>query len=236
MATDPKLLMCTGRYQDLARNGLGGSVDSPCSNNLGFQVYCNQPDVDAWTATAWDLWKRVRAKWNDTFAVVTIPPEIVDYITSLEKDYCTAGSDGQCETYLLPESSWYNINWNAQAAATISKWCARAACALELLDNARGIEGPKEQTQENTDVASDVVENVGDAIGGIGGAIGEVGKGVGKAVGGVGTAISWLPVIVLSGMGLALAGGIVYLRNQSMIMQDFQRRNQAALTPRNRNG
>lgn len=213
MATDPKMLMCTGRYKDLARNGFGGSVASPCANNYGLQIYCNQPDVDSWNAVAWDLYRRVRAAWNDTNRDVVIPTEIVDYITTLENDFCEQDSDGQCVKYLLPESSWYNVNWNAQAAATISKWCARAACALELLDNARNIQGPVEEVQENSEIASDLAKGVGGAIGGIGGAIGDVGKGVGGALGGAGSAISLLPIAIVTGMGMLLAGGILYLRH-----------------------
>ena len=38
---------------------------------------------------------------------------------------------------------------NAEAATTISRWCSRAACALELIENARGVKGPVENAQQN---------------------------------------------------------------------------------------
>src|SRR5688572_20225426 len=172
------VLQCTGRHNGLVRNGLGGSLDQPCANNLGVQLYCNQADVDAWNDTAYGLFVRVRADWNFTNKMASIPPEVEHYVTLLEKDYCTPNSEGHCETYWLPESSWYDVAWNAQASAIIAKWCARAACAIELLENVRNVEGPVESAQQNAELDEHLAKGAGELAGGVGEAIGGLGKGV----------------------------------------------------------
>jgi hypothetical protein len=154
-------MKCTGKYKDLVKSGLGGTLDKPCANALNVQIYCNQPDVDAWNAVAWDLFKRVRHEWNVTNKAVTIPIEVADYITALDNDYCETNSDGQCVTYKLPESSWYDVNWNATAATTIARWCSRATCALEILENVRGWQAPVEPTQENYELPEEAAQGAG---------------------------------------------------------------------------
>ena len=153
-------MKCTGKYKDLVKNGLGGTLDKPCANALNVQVYCNQPDVDAWNAVAWDLFKRVRHEWNVTNKAVAIPVEVADYITALENDYCESDEGGQCVKYLLPESSWYDYNWNATAATTIARWCSRATCALEILENVRGWQAPVEPTQESYELPEEADSNL----------------------------------------------------------------------------
>lgn len=143
-------LQCSGRYAALVKNGIGGTLDKPCANDWGYQLYCNHPDVTAWNSVAWDLFTRVRRAWNETVRQgFTIPPEVHEYVTNLERDYCTTGPDGQCVEYKLPSGSWWNINENVGAATTIARWCARAACALELLDHVRGIRPPVEETPQH---------------------------------------------------------------------------------------
>jgi hypothetical protein len=213
------ILQCTGRYDELVNNGIGGTLDKPCSNAWGIQLYCNDTDVETWLATAASLFTRVRAEWNATAKEgKVIPPEVVNFVTQLENDYCKT-SDGYCETFWLPESSWYDVVWNTKAAATIAKWCARAACALELLDNVRAIEAPIESAPENTDVSEDLAEGLGGLAeglgglaGGLGDAIGGIGKGAGDALGGLGTGLAWLPFAVGTvGVGV-IVGGIYLLR------------------------
>lgn len=214
------VLECTGRYNGLVRNGFGGNLDRPCANDWDLQLYCNTADVDTWNDTAATLFTRVRAEWNATAKQMAIPPEVENYITQLEKDYCTNDSEGYCEKYWLPESSWWDIAWNAQAAVTIAKWCARAACALELLDNVRDIESPIESTQENTEIVEEIAEGigaVGEGIGalgeGLGEAVGGLGKGAGDALGGLGKGLAWLPFAAGAvGLGAVVAGGIYLLR------------------------
>lgn len=126
---------CTGKYQNLVTNGLGGTLDNPCG------LYCNNNDVNAWNVTAADLFAKVRAAWNATAPLFLIPKETRDFITALERDYCDADEYGVCVKYNLPQASIFDISANMQAALVISKWCSRAACALELLDQARGDEG-----------------------------------------------------------------------------------------------
>lgn len=204
------VLQCTGKYNGLARNGLGGSIDQPCANDLGIQIYCNAPDVDAWEATAWELKKRVRAEWNATVkSGKPIPDQVTNYITQLENDYCEADAEGSCVTYKLPTSSWYDINYNAQAAVIYSKWCSRAACALEILDNVREIEGPVEGTQTNTDTG--LGEGLGDALGGIGEGLGDALGGLGQGLGGLGTGLSWLPMAMVGTAGIAGTVAVIYL-------------------------
>jgi|JI9StandDraft_1071089.scaffolds.fasta_scaffold14773_4 hypothetical protein len=216
------ILECTGRYNDLVRNGIGGNLNKVCANDWDIQLYCNQPDVDTWNAAATSLFHRVRAEWNATAKEMVIPPEVVNYITQLEKDYCTTDSEGYCEKFWLPESSWYDVSWNAQAAATIAKWCARAACALELLDNVRNVEAPLESGQENTELPEAVAEGLGDLAGGLGGlaggvgdAIGGLGKGAGDALGGLGQGLAWLPIAIGTvGLGVVIVGGIYLSRRE----------------------
>jgi hypothetical protein len=220
-------LTCTGRYSGLARNGIGGNLNKPCGNDWDIQLYCNQADVDAWRTTAESLFHRVRAEWNATAKAHTIPTEVATYITQMENEYCSADADGLCVKYWLPESSWWDVNWNAQASSAIAKWCARAACALELLDNVRDIQGPIEATQENTEISPDIAEGIGavgkglGAVGeGLGEAIGAVGQGTGEAVGGIGGALhgvgqglAWLPIgLGILGASAAVVGSIYLLR------------------------
>ncbi len=144
-------IQCTGRYAHLINNGIGGTLDKPCANDWGVQLYCNQPDVTAWNSVAWDLFMRVRRSWNEAANQgIQVPPQVREYITNLEKDYCETGPDGTCAVYKLPSGSWWNINENVGAATAIARWCARAACALELLDNVRGIKPPVEDTPQHT--------------------------------------------------------------------------------------
>jgi hypothetical protein len=218
------VLECTGRYNGLVRNGIGGSLDQPCANSLGVQLYCNQTDVDAWNDTAFGLYVRVRSEWNATAKAHTIPPEVEQYVTSLETDYCTPNAEGQCETYWLPESSWWDTAWNSQASALIAKWCARAACALELLDNVRNIEAPIESTQQNAELdehlakgAGKLGEGLGEAIGGLGkgagDAIGGLGKGAGGALDGLGKGLSIVPIALgVAAVGATVIGAVVLLR------------------------
>lgn len=205
-------MKCTGKYKDLVKNGFGGTLDKPCANAMNVQIYCNQPDVDAWNATAWDLFNRVRHDWNITNKAVAIPVEVVDYITALENDYCVTDSDGQCITFKLPESSWYDVNWNATASVTIAKWCARATCAIELLDNVRGWQAPVEPTQDNTDLPEDVAAGIGGVVKDVGEGAGALGKGLGGALGGLGSALAWLPAALVAGLGIVVVGGVYYLR------------------------
>ena len=201
-------LTCTGKYDQLARNGLGGNVDAPCANNLGIQLYCNAPDVDAWSAKSWELFNRVRREWNDAIQRVEIPPEVRNYVEGLEKDYCHADETGKCVTFLLPESSWWDVNHNAQAAAIHASWCSRAACALELLDKIREFQGPTESGQEN----SDVLDEVGDGLGGLADGLGGLAGGAGDALGGLGKGLSLLPIAVVSTAAIALIGTVVWTR------------------------
>jgi len=81
------------------------------------------------------LFGKVRSAWNYTVGQgATIPPAVKAYIVALENDYCDASDKGVCVTYKLPSSSWWNLEANAKASLAIARWCARAACALELLD------------------------------------------------------------------------------------------------------
>lgn len=205
-------MKCTGKYKNLVKNGFGGTLDKPCANALNVQIYCNQPDVDAWNALAWDLFKRVRHEWNVTNKAVAIPVEVADYITALENDYCEADSDGQCIKYKLPESSWYDINWNATAAVTIARWCSRATCALEILENIRGWQAPVEPTQESYDLPEEAAQGAGSVVQDVGEGLGSIGKGAGDALGGLGSALTWLPAALVAGLGLVVVGGVVYLR------------------------
>lgn len=143
---------CSGKYKDLVRNGKGGYLDKPCANESDSQWYCNQSDADAWMITADDLFAKVRSAWNQTAGGgFVIPAPIKAYIVALETDYCDADDKGVCVTFKLPASSWYDVNHNAKASIAIAKWCSRAACALELLDQVRGGAGlPVEQQQKNT--------------------------------------------------------------------------------------
>jgi hypothetical protein len=197
-------MKCTGKYKDLVKNGLGGTLDKPCANALNIQIYCNQPDVDAWNAVAWDLFKRVRHEWNVTNKAVTIPVEVADYITALDNDYCETDSDGQCVKYRLPESSWYDVNWNATAATTIARWCSRATCALEILENVRGWQAPVEPTQESYDLPEEAAQGAGGVAKDIGEGIGALGKGAGGALGGLGSALAWLPAALVAGLGIVV--------------------------------
>ena len=141
---------CSGRYAALVNNGIGGTINQPCANAAGVQLYCNDADVAAWNGVAWDLFGRVRRAWNDTASAgFQIPPLVKEYITALENDFCESGPDGVCVTYKLPQGSWFNIAENATAATAIMRWCSRAACALELLDQVRGIKPPLETTPEH---------------------------------------------------------------------------------------
>lgn len=133
---------CTGKYKALVTNGIGGTLDRPCG------AYCNSADVEAWRTAAEDMFARVRRAWNQTAPYHTIPKATVDYIAALENDYCTTGPDGLCVTSKLPESSWYNITTNLKASLEIARWMSRGACALELLDQARGQELPQELPPE----------------------------------------------------------------------------------------
>lgn len=205
-------MKCTGKYKDLVKNGLGGTLDKPCANALNIQIYCNQPDVDAWNAVAWDLFKRVRHEWNVTIKAVAIPVEVADYITALDNDYCETDSDGQCVTYRLPESSWYDVNLNATAAVTIARWCSRATCALEILENVRGWEAPIEPTQESYELPEEASQGAGGVIQDVGEGIGAIGKGAGGALGGLGSALAWLPAALVAGLGIVVVGGVFYLR------------------------
>ena len=208
-------MKCTGKYKDLVKNGLGGTLDKPCANALNIQIYCNQPDVDAWNAVAWDLFKRVRHEWNVTNKAVTIPVEVADYITALDNDYCETDSDGQCVKYRLPESSWYDVNWNATAATTIARWCSRATCALEILENVRGWQAPVEPTQESYDLPEEAAQGAGGVAQDIGEGIGALGKGAGGALGGLGSALAWLPAALVAGLGIIVIGGVFYLRSDA---------------------
>jgi hypothetical protein len=208
-------MRCTGKYKDLVKNGLGGTLDKPCANALNIQIYCNQPDVDAWNAVAWDLFKRVRHEWNVTNKAVTIPVEVADYITALDNDYCETDSDGQCVKYRLPESSWYDVNWNATAATTIARWCSRATCALEILENVRGWQAPVEPTQESYDLPEEAAQGAGGVAKDIGEGIGALGKGAGGALGGLGSALAWLPAALVAGLGIVVIGGVFYLRSDA---------------------
>ena len=208
-------MKCTGKYKDLVKNGLGGTLDKPCANALNIQIYCNQPDVDAWNAVAWDLFKRVRHEWNVTNKAVTIPVEVADYITALDNDYCETDSDGQCVKYRLPESSWYDVNWNATAATSIARWCSRATCALEILENVRGWQAPVEPTQESYDLPEEAAQGAGGVAQDIGEGIGALGKGAGGALGGLGSALAWLPAALVAGLGIVVIGGVFYLRSDA---------------------
>jgi hypothetical protein len=208
-------MKCTGKYKDLVKNGLGGTLDKPCANALNIQIYCNQPDVDAWNAVAWDLFKRVRHEWNVTNKAVTIPVEVADYITALDNDYCETDSDGQCVKYRLPESSWYDVNWNATAATTIARWCSRATCALEILENVRGWQAPVEPTQESYDLPEEAAQGAGGVAKDIGEGIGALGKGAGGALGGLGSALVWLPAALVAGLGIVVIGRFFYLRSDA---------------------
>lgn len=198
------VLECTGRYNGLVRNGLGGTLDKPCANTWGVQLYCDAADVDAWGSTAEELFHRLRGQWNATVKTAAIPPEVEAYITQIESDYCTSDADGVCTKYWLPESSWWDSGWNAKAAGTIAKWCSRVACALELLDNVRGIEGPVEATSQNSGIGLDenISEGLGKAIGEVGEGIGALGKGLGQGVGGLGTGVG----SGVAGVGQGVAG------------------------------
>lgn len=122
----------------------------PCSSGLEIggvpvQLYCNDVDTNAWRDTAATLKARVRAAWNDAARRGVIPPEIYEFVTLLEKEYCDADADGVCQVYHLPEASIHPIlgfGRNAAACSQISAWCQRAACAVELLDQVRGFKGP----------------------------------------------------------------------------------------------
>lgn len=208
-------MKCTGKYKDLVKNGLGGTLDKPCANALNIQIYCNQPDVDAWNAVAWDLFKRVRHEWNVTNKAVTIPVEVADYITALDNDYCETDSDGQCVKYRLPESSWYDVNWNATAATSIARWCSRATCALEILENVRGWQAPVEPTQESYDLPEEAAQGAGGVVQDVGEGIGALGKGAGGALGGLGSALAWLPAALVAGLGIVVIGGVFYLRSDA---------------------
>jgi len=208
-------MLCTGKYKDLVKNGLGGTLDKPCANALNVQIYCNQPDVDAWNAIAWDLFKRVRHEWNVTNKAVAIPVEVADYITALENDYCESDEGGQCVKYLLPESSWYDNNWNATAATTIARWCSRATCALEILENVRGWQAPVEPTQESYELPEEAAQGAGGVVQDVGAGLGALGKGAGGALGGLGSALAWLPAALVTGLGIVVIGGVFYLRKDA---------------------
>ena len=141
---------CTGKYADLVKNGIGGTLNQPCSNAAGLQLYCNEPDVTAWHARAWDLFTRVRRAWNLAVdeARGPIPPLVRQYIEALERDYGDVAPDGTI-TVKLPGASLWNPSANATAAAAVAGWCSRAACALELLDGVRGVSPPVETTPEH---------------------------------------------------------------------------------------
>lgn len=122
-------------------------MNAPCGTGVMGYSYCNDADVTAWNSVAWDLFKRVRTAWNDTVGKGhAIPPVVKAYIESLEQDYCEAGPDGVCKVYKLPTGSWLDIQKNMSDATAIARWCSRAACSLELLDNVQGIKPPLEQT------------------------------------------------------------------------------------------
>jgi len=142
---------CTGKYKGLVRNGVGGHLDKPCANAADIQLYCNQADADAWMVTADDLFNKVRSAWNQTGGGgFRIPTPVREYITALQRDYCEADDKGVCTKFKLPGSSWWDVAANSAASVTIAKWCNRAACALELLDQVRGGGGlPVEVPQEN---------------------------------------------------------------------------------------
>lgn len=145
-------ISCTGRYAALVNNGIGGTLDQPCANAAGWQLYCNEPDVEAWHATAWDLFVRVRRAWNVTVAEVgAVPPLVKEFVTALEVDYGTSSADGTITTK-LPGASFWNPTENAKASSVIAHWCSRAACALELLENVRGVRGPVESTPEHVPI------------------------------------------------------------------------------------
>jgi len=147
------------------KNGIGGTLDQPCANAAGWQFYCNSSDVQAWAAVAWELFTRVRTAWNDTARTgFQIPQSVTDYVTALEKDYCEPGPDGQCAVYKLPQGNWYDVAENAAAAAAHARWCSRAACALELLDNVRGTKPPIETTPEHVPWLPDLPSLGGGAL------------------------------------------------------------------------
>lgn len=129
---------CTGKYSALVTNGIGGTLDMPCS------LYCNSADVAAWRTAAEDMFRKVRSAWNATAKDHAIPQAVIDYVTAFEADYCNADPNGQCVQYKLPEGSWYDITENLKASVAIAKWISRGACALELLDQVRGSSLPVE--------------------------------------------------------------------------------------------
>ena len=182
------VMECTGRYNSLVRNGLGGTIDKPCANSWNLQFYCDKTDVEAWLNTAETLKARLRAEWNDTARRFVIPPEVVNYVTNVENEYCDSDEYGVCTKKWLPEPSWIDTGWNQTASATIAKWCARSACALEILDNVRNLEGPVEAAQQNSEPELDehIAKGIGALGEGLGEALGEVGKGTGEALGELG--------------------------------------------------
>ena len=125
------MLECTGRYKDLVTNGIGGTLEHPCTTTrLGL---CGREDVEAWRGAAEELRRRVHERWTQS---PKLPPDVFAYLVALEGEFCTAESDGLCVRSRFPEASWWNLRHNADAAASIARWCARAACGLELLDRA----------------------------------------------------------------------------------------------------
>lgn len=129
---------CTGKYSSQVTNGIGGTLDMPCS------MYCNSADVAAWRTAAEDMFRKVRSAWNTTAKETAIPQVVIDYVTAFERDYCNATPEGQCVQYKLPEGSWYDITANLQASTAIARWMSRGACALELLEQVRGSTIPVE--------------------------------------------------------------------------------------------
>lgn len=121
-------------------------MDDPCPTTG--PDYCNDVDVKQWVSLSKELKTRLRTTWNEVAAEVPIPKQVAAYVTAVEKDFCDADENWVCVKYHLEPDhlTWnpLNVGENAAAIGDIIKWCGRAVCAIELLEDIGGNKGPIE--------------------------------------------------------------------------------------------